>query len=95
MARALRTSRPGHARAWGPQATEERVKITAGWDGPRHVLFQACREGSEKHCWRLGGGGAGLTCLRHNPQACREGIEKHCWGGSVGRARSGGADRFI
>ena len=50
MARALGTSRPGPTREGG-QTTEKRVKITAGWGGPRHILFQACREGSEKHCW--------------------------------------------
>ena len=50
----------------GPQATEKRVKITAGLGGPRHVLLQACREGSEKHCWGLDGGwaGANMFCPR-------------------------------
>ena len=57
MARALRTARPGPARGEGAQAIEKRVKIHCWVGVARHVLFQACREGSEKHCW--GGGGVG------------------------------------
>ena len=47
----------------GAQATEKGVKITAWWGGPRHVLFQACREGSGNHCCGLNGGGAGPNML--------------------------------
>ena len=95
MARALRTSRPGPARGGRePQATEKIVKFTAGWGGSRHVLFQACGEGSEKHCWGSMRVGRALTCFAPEPQACRQGSEKHCWG--IGGAGSQwGVDRFI
>ena len=57
----------------GPQAIEKRVKITAGWGGPRHILFQACREGSEKHCWGLNEGAAGPTCFAPEPPSLQRG----------------------
>ena len=91
IARALQTSRPG------PQATGKRVKITDGWGRARRVLFQACREGNEKHCWGSMGVRQALTrkkCPRttkltekrvKNTARCVWGGEG---GGSVGSARS-------
>ena len=98
MARALLTSRPGPARGLGPQAIEKRVKITAGWGGPRHVSFQACREGSVKHCWGSMGVGRALTCFVPEPPSLQKRERKTLLGGSVGLGGAGsqlGADRFI
>ena len=47
-----------------------------------------CKDGNEKHCWGLDGGGAGPNMYCAEPQACREGSKNTAWG-SVGRARSG------
>ena len=60
----------------GSQATKKRVKITDGWGGPRHVLFQACREVSKKHCWGFDGGGAGpnIFCTR-TPKLAERGVK--------------------
>ena len=87
QSRACQGSRaPGH---------KKRVKITAGSGGPRHVLFQACREGYEKHCWGLDWSGAdsNMFCAR-TPKLAERGM-KNIAGGFGGAGLQWGADRFI
>ena len=76
MARALPTSWPGACQEEGAPGHRKGVKITAGWGGPRHDLFQACREGIEKYYWGLDGGGAGpnMFCAR-TPKLAEKGVK--------------------
>ena len=84
MARALRTSRPGACRGGGGQATEKRVKITAGRGWPRHVAKRGMKN--------TAGGSMGveraLTCIAQNPKLAERGVKTllggRCGGLAVG-----------